>query len=579
MIKKIITRTVNDSLLDLGDDIHTVLKRVYSARGVASKKELDMSLSNLLSYESLSGIQAAVDIIIEAIFERKSILIVADFDCDGATSCAVAVRALRLLGAQTINYLVPNRFEYGYGLTPEIVDVAVSFNPDLLITVDNGIASVAGVSRAKELGMQVIITDHHLQGSELPNADAIVNPNQKGDEFKSKNLAGVGVIFYVLLAVRAKLRDVGWFEKNNMEIPNLAGLLDLVALGTVADIVPLDANNRILVEQGLRRIRGGHACAGIDALLEISKRRTDKVVASDMGFAIGPRLNAAGRLEDMSVGIECLLSDSPQHAKKLAIKLDSLNQERKAIENDMRDQAFLILDSIQKKTQEADVPVAICLYDESWHQGVIGILASRVKERFNRPVIIFAEGLDGEIKGSARSINGVHIRDVLDAIATQHKGLIKKFGGHAMAAGLSIEKNMFEQFTSAFKDEVTRWVNQDDLQGYIATDGELDSQYLSLELASLLRHSGPWGQGFPEPVFEGDFIVLQQRIVGERHLKMLLQTLDGAEQIDAIAFNAVDSLCPENNDKIKIVYNLDVNEFRGNTNLQFMVNYIEVYPR
>jgi len=577
MKKKIITRTVNEISSDFGDDIHEVLQRIYSARGVSSKRELDLSLSSLLSYESLSDIQVAVNIIIEAIFQSKSILVVADFDCDGATSCAVAVRGLRSLGLEKVNYLVPNRFEYGYGLTPEIVDVAANYKPDVLITVDNGIASIAGVVRAKELGMQVIITDHHLQGSELPNADAIVNPNRNDDAFESKNLAGVGVIFYVLLAVRARLRDLDWFSKNDMTTPNFAELLDLVALGTVADIVPLDVNNRILVEHGLRRIRGGHACAGIDALLEISKRHSDKVVASDMGFAIGPRLNAAGRLEDMSVGIECLLSDSPKKAKELAIKLDTLNQERKEIENDMREQAFSILDSIQKNTNEADLPVAICLYDESWHQGVIGILASRVKERFNRPVIIFAEGLDGEIKGSARSINGVHIRDVLDAIATQHKGLIKKFGGHAMAAGLSIEKNMFEQFNSAFKGEVSRWVNQSDLQGYIVTDGELDSQYLTLELASLLRHSGPWGQGFPEPVFEGDFIVLQQRIVGEKHLKMLLQTLDGAEKINAIAFNAVDRCCPKNNDKIKITYSLDANEFRGEISLQFMVDYIEVY--
>jgi len=576
MIKKIISRTLDEPLPDLGDDVHAILQRIYSVRGVRSLTELDRSLANLQPYNTLMDIDAAANIIVDAVKNERRILIIADFDCDGATSCAVAVRGLRALGAGKVNYLVPNRFEYGYGLTPEIVEVAREFTPDLLITVDNGISSLAGVARAKELGMQVIVTDHHLQGEQLPEADAIVNPNRKNDPFKSKNLAGVGVIFYVLLACRAKLREQDWFGQQGRQEPNLATLLDLVALGTVADLVPLDANNRILVEQGLRRIRGGHACAGIDALLALANRRLDRVVASDMGFAIGPRLNAAGRLEDMSVGIECLLSDSPDQARALAIKLDTLNQERKSIEADMRDQAFAILETIQADTLTDEPPVAICLFDENWHQGVIGILASRIKEHYHRPVIIFAEGLNGEIKGSARSIAGVHIRDVLDAVATLHPGLINKFGGHAMAAGLSIQREALETFTQAFRQEVMRWVDEDDLQGCIHTDGKLEHKDLSMELAELLRASGPWGQGFPEPVFDGDFTVLQQRIVGERHLKMVLQPADSRLNIDAIAFNAIDNPCPEVNDQIRIAYTLDVNEFRGNRSLQLMVDTIQL---
>ncbi len=525
-----------------------------------------------------SILNKAVEVIIDAISHDKKILIVADFDCDGATSCAVALRGLQALGATSVQYLVPNRFEYGYGLTPEIVEVAAEYQPDLLITVDNGISSIEGVARARELGMQVVVTDHHLQGASLPDANAIVNPNQQGDQFGSKNLAGVGVIFYVLLACRARLRELDWFQSKGMVEPNLAVLLDLVALGTVADLVPLDANNRILVEQGLRRIRAGHGCAGIQALLQIGGRSAERVVASDMGFAIGPRLNAAGRLEDMSVGIECLLSDSPERALELAQQLDNLNQERKHIESDMRETAFAVLDKLQLGADSGQVPVAICLYDKDWHQGVIGILASRIKERYHRPVIIFAQGVDGEIKGSARSIPGVHIRDVLDAVATRHPGLINKFGGHAMAAGLSIEYDKLDQFTEAFREEVLRWVDEDDLQGCIHTDGHLQAQDYSLDLAELLRHAGPWGQGFPEPVFEGEFKIIQQRIVGQRHLKMVLQPLQSNKTIDAIAFNAVDNDCPVDKQVVRLAYRLDVNEFRGQRSLQLMVEYLEVIP-
>ncbi len=571
--KKLLQRTFSTDPIDLGAELPPILQRIYNSRGVRSANELERSLQQLLPITDLAGIDQAVDVITSIICNDKRILIVADFDCDGATSCAVAVRGLRALGARSVQYLVPNRFEFGYGLTEEIVDVARQYEPDLLITVDNGISSIQGVARARELGMQVVVTDHHLQGEALPDANAIVNPNQQGDRFASKNLAGVGVIFYVLLACRARLRQQGWFQQQGIDEPNLAVLLDLVALGTVADLVPLDANNRILVEQGLRRIRAGQACAGIEALLEISGRRRERVVASDMGFALGPRLNAAGRLEDMSVGIECLLSDSPERARELAMQLDSLNQERKQIETGMREQAFAVLDKLQ--LDDEDIPVAICLYDPDWHQGVIGILASRIKERFHRPAIIFAQGTEGEIKGSARSIQGVHIRDVLDAIATRNPGLINKFGGHAMAAGLSIAQDRLDDFNRALTDEVMRWVDADDLQGCIHTDGQLDEQEYTLDVAELLRQGGPWGQGFPEPVFEGEFKVIQQRIVGERHLKMVVQPSQSSKTIDAIAFNAVDDDCPVERQSVRMAYRLDVNEFRGQRSLQLMVEYME----
>jgi len=575
-MKKIIRRQLPEINVDYGDDMHPLLKRIYATRGVHSIQELDSSLGQLLPINDLLDIDVAVNIITEAVMNDKKIIIVADFDCDGATSCAVAVRGLRLLGAQSVQYLVPNRFEYGYGLTPEIVDVAAQYNPDVLITVDNGISSIEGVKRAKDKGMQVVVTDHHLQGEQLPGADAIVNPNRKDDSFASKNLAGVGVIFYVLLACRSWLRDHEWFDGKGLEQPNFAVLLDLVALGTVADLVKLDSNNRILVEQGLRRIRAGQACCGINALLEVSGRSAHRVVASDMGFALGPRLNAAGRLEDMSVGIECLLTDSAEVARDLAMQLDNLNQERKTIEVDMRDQAFAALEKIQFGEDDSNLPMAICLFDETWHQGVIGILASRIKERFHRPVIIFAPGVDDEIKGSARSISGVHIRDVLDAVATRHPQLITKFGGHAMAAGLSLNKQDFSGFQQALESEINNWISEDDLMHCVHTDGELQLQDYNLSTAELIRESGPWGQGFPEPVFEGEFRVVSQRIVGQRHLKMVLEPQGGSSSIDAIAFNAVDDISPAVNDRLRLAYRLDVNEFRNQRNLQLMVEHAEI---
>ena len=573
MSKIIQQRTINTDLLS-DADLHPVLQRIYAARGITSEKELDRQLKNLLPVQALTDIDKASEIICNAIQQNKKILIVADFDCDGATSCTVAMRGLQLLGAENLQYLVPNRFEYGYGLSPEIVDVAKKMSPDLLITVDNGISSIQGVKHAREAGMQVVVTDHHLQGDELPDANAIVNPNRRDDRFESKNLAGVGVMFYVLLACRAYLREQGWFQKSNMQEPNLAQLLDLVALGTVADLVPLDSNNRILVEQGLRRIRAGKGCAGITALLQVAGRNAAQIVASDMGFAIGPRLNAAGRLEDMSVGIECLLSTTPQAALELATQLDQLNHERKSIESDMRDQAFAVLDKLE--LADENLPLAICLFDESWHQGVVGILASRIKERFHRPVIIFARGNEGEIKGSARSVQGVHIRDVLDAVATRHTGLINKFGGHAMAAGLSIAEQDFSIFVNALNKEMMHWISEDDLKGCIYTDGALEQDNYELGLAELLRQSGPWGQGFPEPVFEGYFTVIQKRIIGERHLKMVVQPQDTQQIIDGIYFNAIDNPLPEENDVVRLAYKLDVNEFRGRKSLQLMVEYLEL---
>lgn len=576
-MKKIIQqRPADENLLTCSEEIPSLLKRIYQSRGVVSEKELERSLKHLLPANDLLDIDRATELITNAIVDDQRILIVADFDCDGASSCAVGVRGLKLLGAKSVDYLVPNRFEYGYGLTPEIVEVAATYQPDLLITVDNGIASIDGVARARDLNIQVVVTDHHLQGEHLPDAHAIVNPNRHGDNFASKNLAGVGVIFYVLLACRARMRAHGLFSKLDIPEPNLAVLLDLVALGTIADLVPLDANNRILVEQGLRRIRAGQGCSGINALLSISGRQANRIVASDMGFAVGPRLNAAGRLEDMSVGIECLLTDSDQHAMQLAQQLDDLNQERKSIESGMRERAFAALDELTLQDDSADLPIAYCLYDEAWHQGVIGILASRIKEHFNRPTIIFARGDGQEIKGSARSIPGVHIRDVLDAVATRHPGLILKFGGHAMAAGLTLELDRLDDFREAFTREVSHWINEMDLMGCIPTDGELQDEDITLEIAELLRNAGPWGQGFPEPVFEGEFRVVQQRIVGERHLKMILQPRQSAKKIDAIAFNAIEQHCPVEEQIIRAAYKLDVNEYRGNRSVQMLVDYLEI---
>ena len=551
-------------------DLNPVLQRVYAARSIRSASDLDYSLVRLLPLASLGGLAKAVALLETAIRERRRIVVVGDFDADGATSVALCLRALRMMGASDVHYLVPNRFEFGYGLTPEIVAVAAELKPDIIITVDNGISSIDGVAAANRHGIEVLITDHHLPGASLPDAAAIVNPNVKGDSFPSKNLAGVGVAFYVMLALRARLREQGWFEQQDIADPKLALLLDLVALGTVADVVPLDFNNRILVQQGIQRIRAGHCAPGIRALLEVGGRKPSRIVAADLGFIAGPRLNAAGRMDDMSVGIECLLADDETRARELAGKLDELNRDRREVETDMQAQALAAIKVM--KLDAENLPVGLCLFQPDWHQGVIGILAARIKERFHRPVIAFARSGDGMLKGSARSVSGLHIRDALDAVATRHPGLIPHFGGHAMAAGLSLEESGYAVFAQAFDEEISRHLTQDDLAGVVFSDGELSGRELSLETAQLLRDASPWGQGFPEPVFEGNFDVLSHRVVGQRHMKMMLRPLGGENEIDAIAFNTPE--LPEPCRQLHMAYRLDVNEYRGRVTVQLIIEYI-----
>ncbi len=553
-------------------NLHPVLARVYAARHVASSAELEHTLELLQPPGLLKGMEAAVDLLARAIRNGLRLLIVADFDADGATSCALALRALRAMGAREVQFVVPNRFEYGYGLTPEIVAVAAQYQPDVLITVDNGISSIEGVQAAKALGMQVLITDHHLPAAELPLADAIVNPNQPGDDFPSKHLAGVGVIFYVMLALRSRLRSDGWFDERSVTEPNLARLLDLVALGTVADVVPLDHNNRILVAQGLKRINQGQACPGILALLKAAGRKPGRLAAADLGFVVAPRLNAAGRLTDMSLGIECLLTDSESRAQEIALELDRLNRDRRAIESEMQNQALAIVQELH--LGEHGLPAGVCLFDPAWHQGVIGILAARIRERVHRPVIAFAPATEFEIKGSARSVPGLHIRDVLDAVAARHPGLVSKFGGHAMAAGLSLPQTHFDGFQKAFAEEVARHLDEEDLHGEIHSDGTLAADDLTLNLAQQLRAAGPWGQGFPEPMFDGEFEVVNQRVVAEKHLKLYLRAAPGADPIEAIAFRALESATLPAWSRVRAAYRLDVNEYQGNRSLQLVIEYL-----
>ena len=551
-------------------DLPPLLTRLYAARGVQSEAELDKSLARLIPFQQLKGIEAAVDLLVTALEQRQRILIVGDFDADGATASTVGTLGLRLLGAAHVDYLVPNRFEYGYGLTPEIVAVALQRQPQLLITVDNGISSVEGVAAAKAAGLTVLVTDHHLPGAELPAADAIVNPNQPGCDFPSKALAGVGVMFYVLLALRARLREMGWFTAQRPE-PNLGELLDLVALGSVADVVPLDANNRILVHQGLARIRAGRARAGLRAILEVAGRDHRRITSTDLGFILGPRLNAAGRLDDMALGIECLLCEDEALARDMAVQLDQLNQDRKAIEQGMQREALAQLKDLPLE----DMPFGLCLFEADWHQGVIGILASRMKERYHRPTIAFADAGEGMLKGSARSVPGLHIRDALDAVAAKHPGLISKFGGHAMAAGLSLPQENYGAFAAAFDAEVRRQLHADDLTGRLLSDGQLSVTEFNLELAKALRHAGPWGQHFPEPLFHGVFQIVQQRLVGDKHLKLVLKTECGGQTLDGIAFNIDREVWPNPTLRwAEVAYKLDLNEFRGNETVQLMVAHI-----
>ncbi len=562
-------RKVDDSA-ELAEDLPPLLRRLYASRGVRKASELERSVKGMLPWQQLTGIDEAVSHLYQALREGLRIIVVGDFDADGATSTALSVLALRALGCENVSYLVPNRFDDGYGLSPEVVDQAHARGAQLILTVDNGISSHAGVARAHELGIPVVVTDHHLPGDTLPDAEAIVNPNLRDCDFPSKSLAGVGVAFYLMLALRAFLRDNGWFESRGLAMPNLAELLDLVALGTVADVVPLDANNRILTWQGLSRIRAGRCRPGIKALLEIANRDAQKLAASDLGFALGPRLNAAGRLDDMSVGVALLLCDNLGEARQLANDLDALNQTRKEIEQGMQAEALTLCEQLERSRDT--LPGGLAMYHPEWHQGVVGILASRIKERFHRPVIAFAPAGDGVLKGSGRSIQGLHMRDALERLDMLYPGMMLKFGGHAMAAGLTLEEHRFEEFQQRFGELVTEWLDPALLQGEIVSDGPLTPQEMTLDVAEMLREAGPWGQMFPEPLFDGEFRLLQQRLVGERHLKVMLEPVGGGPLLDGIAFN-VDTTCwPDNGVRqVNIAYKLDVNEFRGNRSVQLII--------
>jgi len=556
------------------EGIDPVLQNILSSRGIHQAEDLDRGLAKLPSPWLLSGMQTLVEQLYAALKHQKHICIVADFDADGATSCAVAYRGLQLLGARSLSFVVPNRFEYGYGLTPEIVELVSQQGADVIVTVDNGISSVEGVYAAKQKAIKVLITDHHLPGSVLPDADAIVNPNLPDDAFPSKHIAGVGVIFYVLMALRIRLRELNWFQTAAIPEPNLAQLLDYVALGTVADVVALDAVNRIFVHQGLLRIRSGHGHPGIHALIDIAGRQAANLQAGDLGFAIAPRLNAAGRMQDMSIGIQCLLSDDIQMAKQLSERLDNLNKDRREIEGQMKLEAMALL-SEMNALDDKQVSAGVCLFDEGWHQGVIGILASRIKDRLHRPVIAFAPGDAGEIKGSARSIPGVHIRDVLSEIAAEHPEILHKFGGHAMAAGLTIKRHDYPQFVLVFSAVVASKMSEMDLQQTILTDGQLDDMHLNQAFAEQLQSTATWGQGFPEPLFDGVFDVIQCRIVGQQHLKFVLRHAFSSQLLDAIGFFAEHADKWLGCRKIRAVYKLDVNEFRQQRSLQLQLEYAE----
>ncbi|HGY2778435.1 TPA: single-stranded-DNA-specific exonuclease RecJ [Proteus mirabilis] len=557
----------------LPESLDPLLRQIYANRGITSETQLERSLKGLLHYQDLNGIDVAISLLVEALKLQSRIVIVGDFDADGATSTALAIKALRQMGFQQVSYHIPNRFDDGYGLSPQVVHDVAKKGVDLIITVDNGISSFEGVDVAHEYGIRVLVTDHHLPGHSLPQADAIINPNLADCAFLSKSLAGVGVTFYLMTALRAELEKQGWFTAQGLARPNMADYLDLVALGTVADVVPLDENNRIFVYEGLRRIRAGRCCAGIKALTEVSRKTLSQLVSSDLGFALGPRLNAAGRLDDMSVGVALLLTNDIGVAREIANELDGLNQTRREIEAGMQEEASTIFR--QFITTQDDLPNGLAIYHPQWHQGVVGILASRIKEKLHRPVIAFAPSGDGLLKGSGRSIHGVHLRDALERLNMLNPGLMVKFGGHAMAAGLSLEEDKFPLFQRHFSALMAELVSAEQLQGVILTDGELSDSQLSLPIAEMLREAGPWGQAFPEPLFDGKFTLLQQRIVGSKHLKMMLQPINSHVMIDAIAFNVDVNIWPDNSIKtVELAYRLDVNEFRGQRNAQLLVEHI-----
>ncbi|SQC34882.1 single-stranded-DNA-specific exonuclease RecJ [Kluyvera cryocrescens] len=562
-------REVDDSIT-LPEELSPLLRRLYASRGVKTPDDLQRGLKGMLHWRDLTGVEKAVEMLHDAFEKNLRIMVVGDFDADGATSTALSVLALRAMGCRSVEYLVPNRFEDGYGLSPEVVDQAHARGAQMIMTVDNGISSHAGVDHAHQLGIGVLVTDHHLPGDTLPDADAMVNPNLADCPFPSKSLAGVGVAFYLMLVLCNHLKAKGWFEARGIAVPKIVEFLDLVALGTVADVVPLDTNNRILTWQGLSRIRAGVCRPGIKALLEIANRDAAKLVASDLGFALGPRLNAAGRLDDMSVGVALLLCDNLGEARVLANELDALNQTRKEIEQGMQAEALTLCEKLERSSDE--LPGGLAMYHPEWHQGVVGILASRIKERFHRPVIAFAPAGNGQLKGSGRSIQGLHMRDALERLDTLHPGLMLKFGGHAMAAGLSLEETRFEEFQRHFGDLVTEWLDPALLQGEILSDGELTSQEMTIEMAQMLREAGPWGQMFPEPLFDGRFRLLQQRLVGERHLKVMVEPVGGGPLLDGIAFNVDTAVWPDNGVReVTLAYRLDINEYRGNRSLQLII--------
>lgn len=557
----------------LDDALPPLLDKLLRHRGISDASEVSTKASELLHYKSLKGIDTAAAVIGDAVMHKKNICIVGDFDADGATSAALCMLSLRDFGHTQVQFIVPNRFDFGYGLTPPVVEMAHQQGANIIVTVDNGISSIEGVALANSRNIKVVVTDHHLAGSELPSATAIVNPNQPGCEFASKHLAGVGVAFYVMSAVKAFLNQHGYFEKASIAPPNLANYLDIVALGTVADVVPLDQNNRILVHQGVARIRARKTRAGILAMLDIASRDPARIASSDLGFVLGPRLNAAGRLQDMSVGIHCLMTDSYEEAYKIAAQLDSLNKERRSIEQDMQQVAEAALASLEM--EETELPEGIVLYDANYHQGVVGILAGRIKEKYYKPTIAFADEDETYIKGSARSIPGVHIRDVLERIHTQHPNMIKKFGGHAMAAGLSLEKGYLSEFNAAFIREIAIASQYLPKAQTLLSDGSLDAQDMVLETAELLKMSMPWGQQFEEPLFDDQFTLISHRIVGEKHLKMVVQKQQ--QVFDAIAFNIDPEEWPNPDvNKVHLAYRLDVNEFRGQVNVQLIVSCIDV---
>ena len=570
MTLRVVRRTAAQDTGGIGDALHPVLRRVYAARGIRNARELETGLEHLTPVGTLESVEAAAELLL-AQRAGGRILVIGDFDADGATSTALMLRALRAWGF-TADFLVPNRFEFGYGLTPQIVRVAAERKPTLIVTVDNGIASLAGVEEARSHGIEVLITDHHLPGEALPAARVIVNPNLPGSRFVSGSLAGVGVAFYVLAALHRRLGAAGLLGAG---APGVAEWLDLVALGTVADLVPLDRNNRVLVDQGLKRIRAGRCVAGISALLALASRQRERLVSADLGFTVGPRLNAAGRLEDMSIGIQCLLEDDPAAAAALAARLDALNRERREIEARMQAEALAAVRGLAERDPDAEQRSAVCLFDAQWHQGVVGLVASRVKDRLRRPVIAFAAAGEEELRGSARSVPGIHIRDVLAQLDARHPGLIGRFGGHAMAAGLTLARAELDRFAAQFDAAVAAWPERSALRDVIETDGALAVDEIALPTAEALRAGGPWGQAFPEPSFDGVFTVRTARVVGERHLKMWVHG-ERNRAFDAIAFNSLDpeSEAPLPQGERRLVYRLDVNEYQGERRLQLLVDHI-----